>query len=151
MRPRAAAAGFIVVALAALVGSAQGRDPRRERLQLNAADGALAREITVRRGDLGTGWRSARTSPDDSGAPGCQGFRPDFSAFTITGRANSAFTRRDGASIQSQVEVYKSRADAAGDFRAGAKPGLARCLRLSLAKELGSIKAFTTRIVPRGW
>ncbi len=138
---------LVLAAVVAIVGTAQGRDPRRERLQLNAADGALARQITVRRGDVGAGWRPVGTSSDDSDAPGCQGFRPDFSAFTITGRAASSFARREGAIIQSQVEVYKSRADAAGDFRAGAKPVLARCLRLSLAKELGSNKAFRSRIV----
>jgi hypothetical protein len=116
--------------------AASGRDPRLEKVQLRAADVALAKRITLKQGDVGASWRPVRI-PNSSGERlVCPGFNPDFSRFTISGKASSGFTRTDGASIASSVEVYESRADAIGDFQVGAKPIVASCLKRSLEREL---------------
>ena len=38
----------------------------------------------------------------------------------------------------SAVEVYESKADAAGDFKAAATPAVARCLKLALEREFAN-------------
>jgi hypothetical protein len=43
------------------------------------------------------------------------------------------FVATSGSSVQSMVEVYATKAQAAGDFLAGAKPGQTGCLREALA------------------
>lgn len=120
-------------------------DPRDEKERLTAADNALARRTVVTARDLGSSWRPAPTSSSDERIQ-CPGFNPDYSAFTITGKAQSAFVQGSGASVVSAVEVYATRAQAAGDFRVGAKPALARCYGRSLARELGRA-GFTTNVV----
>jgi hypothetical protein len=137
MRRFAAVAVLLVLSL--LVATvAAGRDPRLERVQLRAADVALAQRITLKQRDVGASWRPTRI-PDSTGQRLiCPGFNPDFSRFTITGKANSGFTQTSGASIISSVEVYESRADAIGDFQTGAKPIVARCLKRSLEQELNA-------------
>jgi hypothetical protein len=133
------AAAAVVLVLSLLVATAaSGRDPRLERVQLRAADVALAKRITLRQRDVGATWRPTRI-PDSGGQRlTCAGFNPDLSRFTISGKANSGFTQPTGASIISTVEVYKSRADAIGDFQTGAKPIVANCLKRSLEKELNA-------------
>jgi hypothetical protein len=135
MRRFAAVAVLLVLSL--LVATvASGRDPRLERVQLRAADVALAQRITLKQRDIGASWRPTRI-PDSSGQRLiCPGFNPDFSRFTITGKANSGFTQTSGASIISSVEVYESRADAIGDFQVGAKPIVASCIKRSLEREI---------------
>ena len=135
MRRFAVAAVLCALALL-LATAASGRDPRLEKLQLRATDVALAKRITLRQRDVGASWRPVRI-PNGSGERlVCTGFNPDFSRFTISGKASSGFTRTGGASILSSVEVYESQADAIGDFRVGAKPIVANCLKRSLEREL---------------
>jgi hypothetical protein len=137
MRRVTAVAVLVVVSLLLATG-ASGRDPRLERLQLRAADVALAKKVTLKQGDVGASWRPTRI-PNSSGKRlVCPGFNPDLSRFTISGQASSGFTRTNGASIISSVEVYESRADAIGDFQTGAKPIVANCLKRSLEKELNA-------------
>ena len=119
-----------------VVTAASGRDPRLEKLQLRAADVALAKRITLKQGDVGASWRPTRIPSGSGERLVCPGFNPDLSRFTITGQASSGFTRTNGSSIVSSVEVYESRADAIGDFHAGAKPIVASCLKRSLEQEL---------------
>ncbi len=64
----------------------------------------------------------------------CPGVDLDFSPFTITGTAQSKFSRT-GASIESYVEVYESRRDATGDFRKGTRPSVLACYVRHLDKE----------------
>ena len=135
MRRFAAAAVLCILSLL-VATTASGRDPRLEKLQLRAADVALAKRITLKQGDVGASWRPTRI-PDSSGERlVCPGFNPDLSRFTITGKASSGFTRTNGASILSSVEVFESRADAIGDFQVGAKPIVASCIKRSLEREI---------------
>jgi hypothetical protein len=127
MRRRTLAATVVLAAALAAAGAtlAATRDPHAEQLRLNATDVALAKHALVRLKDLAPGWKGGVYRASDSDSP-CARFDPDLSAFTITGRADSKFSR-DGADILSHVEVYASRRQAREDFRLGAKPPLARC------------------------
>lgn len=141
----------IVLFALALAATAVARDPRLEQLRLNAADNALARRIALKPTDVGVGWR--KTSLPDSDEPlRCPGFNPNLSRFTVTGRAKTAFTQPTGASIASAVEVYESRADAVGDFKAAATPAVARCMKLMLEREFGAtavpVRVRSARVVP---
>lgn len=113
------------------VASAAG-SPRDERERLNPADMTLAKRAVVHKTDLVPGWRRVPSTPDKPGDDRCSGYDPDFSAFTITGKADSTFAHGAGAHVMASVGVFPNATQAAGDFKAGAKPGLLRCLRSSL-------------------
>ena len=126
-------------------------DPHAEQEQLRPADMALARRTTLTAADLASGWKRRPVGPDDNSK--CPGFDPDFSAFTITGKASSLFTRQGGGAVVSGVEVYKTRAQAIGDFRTGAKPALAKCLshvfKVGLERGTGgTARTTSSRMVP---
>lgn len=127
------------VALLALLlvvpAGAAGANPRDEQERLRPADMALARRIALKPGDLGVGWARTAASVEDDQTMRCPGWNPDFSAFTITGKAISAFVSQSGGSVLSGVEVYATKAHAVGDFRTGARPALAGCLRTSLERQ----------------
>lgn len=134
MRPvrhrRAAVLFFALVLTGAFATVATAKDPRREQERLTPADMALASRVSVRATDLASGWTQTAVPPE-SGSMSCPGFDPDFSRFTITGKSRTGFSSTGGRSVVSLVEVYASRAQAVGDFRLGAQPALARCLRSS--------------------
>lgn len=136
MRRRVALAAAVVASLACAV-TAAARDPRLEQLRLNAADNALARKIAVKQSEVGPGWRKVAI-PDSNEQLTCPGFNPNLSRFTITGKATTAYSQPTGASVVSAIEVYESRADAAGDFRAAATPAVARCLKFALEREFAA-------------
>jgi hypothetical protein len=120
----------LIAAVVAVGSPAAGRDPRAEKERLNPRDIALARSGVVKRSDLGSGWRRTPSESGSDEPTRCPGWNPDFSAFTITGRAKSKFEHTQaGALIASAVEVYATRRQAVGDFRTGAKPEFARCLK----------------------
>jgi hypothetical protein len=112
---------------------------------------ALARRTTIKAADLAFGWKRMPVGSDDDSK--CPGFDPDFSAFTITGKASSLFARQGGGAVLSAVEVYRTRAQAIGDFRTGAKPGVAKCLRRAFETEVargagGTARTISSRMVP---
>ena len=146
---------FVAVGLSALsiAAVAFARDPRDEQERLRPADMQAARAGLIRLGDLNAGWARDK-HPDDDDDTTCPGFDPDFSRFVITGKADAAFKHPAGAWLVSGTEVYASHAHAVGDFRLGARPGLARCLRYMLehdtAKEIDStvrVKVLTSRML----
>jgi hypothetical protein len=126
---------LVAVSLLALavVAAASARDPRAEKLQLNARDTRAAKASLITASDLSSGWQRIAASNDDT-VPSCAGYRPDFSSFTITGKADAEYKTQAGELITSHVEVYKSNADATGDYRVGSKPQVASCLGATLAK-----------------
>jgi hypothetical protein len=142
-----AAAVFVLGTAAALAAS----DPHKERERLRPADMALARRATIKAADLVSGWKRMPVGSDDDSK--CPGFDPDFSAFTITGKASSLFVELGGGAVLSSVEVYKTRAQAIGDFRTGAKPAFAKCIRhafeTGVARGAGeTAKTISSRMVP---
>ena len=128
---------LIVLALALVVAApAAARNPRLEHLALRPADMEGARNAVLRASDLGTGWTGKVEDARDDSAPDCA-FQ-DYSKFTITGQAQTRFSQR-GASVVSRVEIYKSHADAAGDFGVDTRPRTAVCegraIRAGFAKQ----------------
>lgn len=131
---RTTAIGLLLVSALLVSASAQAGRFRPEQERLRPVDVALAKRMTVRASDLAPGWmrRPSPESPDER--LDCPGVDLDFSRFTITGTARSKF-EQSGASIESFVEVYKSRADATGDFRKGSRPVVLACVARLLDKE----------------
>jgi hypothetical protein len=125
MRRLALAAVFLLAL--AVVAAASARDPRAEKLRLNAADNRAARGSLVTAADLRAGWQRMKSSGDDT-VPSCPGYRPDFSKYTITGKAEAEFKSSAGALLTSSTEVYASHAQAIADYRLGTKPQVASCL-----------------------
>ena len=113
---------------------------------------ALAKRVTLRAADVGRGW--TRTTPEKPSTelPTCPGVDMDFSRFTITGTARSAFQLRS-ARVESQVEVFKSRADAAADFRKATSAPVLRCLgrwlRDEARKEAPGVRIVSARLLSR--
>jgi hypothetical protein len=134
-----------------VVATAAARDPRLEQVRLNAADNALAKRIALTPRDVGVGWRST-TVPDSDDQLNCPGWSPNLSRFTITGKSTRVYTQPTGASIVSAVEVYESKADASGDFKAAATPAVARCLKLALEREFANsavpVRVRSAKVVP---
>jgi hypothetical protein len=113
------------VALAATGGS------RDETERLNRADMSLAKRAAVHKSDLITSWglvRSGSPVPNDDRCA----FDPDLSAFILTGKHETRFSDGTGAQLVSGVGVFRNVRDAAGDFKASAKPAFLRCLRSSI-------------------
>jgi hypothetical protein len=121
----------LVFGLALAATAAAGRRDERERL--TKADTALARHALVRQSDLVPGW-TALNMPLSHG-PRCRGYNPDFSRFTITGKAGSGFTHGAGSAIASAVEVYASAAQATGDYAVGTQPAFLPCFSSKLARQ----------------
>jgi hypothetical protein len=120
---------FVLPSVALATG---GSNDETERL--NRADMTLAKQTAVRRTDLFTGWRLKRSGlPDDDDSDFPCAFDPDLSAFVITGKHQTTFSHgTTGSQLVSTVGVFRHVRDAAGDFRASAKPGLLPCLRSAL-------------------
>jgi hypothetical protein len=131
---------------------AQGGPPRLEQKRLRPADMALAKRVTLRAADVGRGWTRTTPQRPSTELPTCPGVDMDFSRFTITGTARSAFELR-GATVESQVEVFKSRADATGDFRKGTSAPVLRCLgrwlRDEAEKQAPGVRIVSARLLSR--
>lgn len=119
---------------------------------MNPRDIALARSSVLKLADFAPGWRRRASAPDDNEPKRCPSWNPDFSAFTITGKATADFEdRQAGVFILSAVKVYASTRQAVGYFRAGAKPGLARCIRSRASRRGGAgvkLTVVSSRMVP---
>jgi hypothetical protein len=131
---------------------AQAGKPRLEQKRLRPADMALAKRTTLRASDLSSAWTRQQPTEPSNELPTCPGVDMDFSAFTITGTARSSFELR-GASVDSQVEVFKSRSDAAGDFRKSTSAPALRCLgrwlRDEAAREQPGVRIISSRLLSR--
>jgi hypothetical protein len=131
---RTAALSALLACSLFLTAAALGGPPRLEQKRLRLADMALAKRVTLRGSDLPRGWAHGPVSTEPEQLPHCPGADLDFSAFTITGKARSTFTKGQ-ASIQSFVEIFKSRRDALGDFRKGTAPKLIACMGPELERQ----------------
>jgi hypothetical protein len=122
----------VTLALITVIGAAaaQAADPRAEKVRLRPADVALAKRAVLTQDDVGPDWARFTAPKTKDGQFACSTFRPDFSAFTVTGEATSSYqiTSQPSAQIDSSVAVFLTKSQAARDFRLGAKPGLAGCL-----------------------
>ena len=147
--------GVIVALLACslLVSAvALGGPPRLEQKRLRPADVALAKRTTLRAADLGRGWTRRQPERSSDELPNCPGVDLDFSMFTITGTARSAFNAGI-SSAESQVEVFESRSDAARDFRKATSAPVLRCLgryfRDEAAKASPGARVISSKLLSR--
>jgi hypothetical protein len=145
--------GRVLVAAVLAFGTAAAlaaTDPHDEQERLRPADMALARRTTLKATDLASGWKRM-PAPSEGDDSKCPGFDPDFSAFTITGKAQSVFARQGGV-VVSVVEIYPTRAQAIGDFRTGTQPAFVKCLRYAFETDFargarGTAKTMSSRMV----
>ena len=74
----------------ALVAAASAGNPGRETVRFNAADQAAAQAAALKRADFGIGaWHGGARKPDLSAQPACPNYHPKFSAFVVTGAAQT--------------------------------------------------------------
>jgi hypothetical protein len=122
--------GLIAVSTA----DAKPRHPRLEKLALNAADMALAKSAVLQTSDLVSGWKGGAMTADGTMPPDCEWM--DYSAYTITGRSDTRFTRGYSL-ISSSVQVFPDRAQALGDYAAGLRADTAACEGAAFVKAFG--------------
>jgi hypothetical protein len=128
---------LLPVLLLVLAAPAAAGGPRDEKQRLTKADNAKARRALIRSSDLPAGWTRGPVPADSSSAERCPGYNPDFSPFTITGKAASSFLNAGaGAQLTTQVQVFPTTAQARGDFVRGAQPGFLKCLARDLRRSL---------------
>jgi hypothetical protein len=149
---RLAVIGSLLACSMLVVAVAQAGKPRLEQMRLRPADTALAKRTTLRASDLGRGWIRRTPETPSKELPNCPGVDMDFSAFTITGTATSKF-EQGPAAVDSQIEVFKSRSDAARDFRKATRASVVRCisrwLRQEIANELSGARVVSARVLSR--
>lgn len=137
----------LAVALPATAVAADPPAPMPEQVKLSKADVKLARKIAVQRKDLAPGWKKAAPEQSGDDTLACDGYAPDLSPFTITGHAESGFEHQSGARIDSSVDVFKSKADAAGDFELGTGPGFIECLRTTFEQVFAQLTEAKVSVV----
>jgi hypothetical protein len=151
LRRLAVIGSLLVCSLVASTVALAGK-PRFEQIRLRPADVALAKRTTLRASDVARGWMRRTPEKPTKELPTCPGINMDFSAFTITGRATSKF-EQGSAGIDSQVEVFESRSDAARDFRKATTAPVVRCvsrwLRREIAKEAPGARVVSARLLLR--
>jgi hypothetical protein len=85
----------------------------KQPIKFNAADQAAAKAVTLKKSDLGAGWKGGATKPDLSSDDLCPSKVSDL---VLTGAAKSDFTG-PGVMITSQTDVLESSAMVAADWR----------------------------------
>jgi hypothetical protein len=145
-----ACAALLVLALAAVATAAV--DPRAPRQQHTAADTKRAKGIVLRLGDLAAGWK---LDPPAKPNPPCTA-RPDESNLVQTAKLDPSFTWKDGVTnVGSEVDMFRTAADARADWRATTRAMLATCLLRSARAGVGktgrvTIVSAQTLAAPKG-
>jgi hypothetical protein len=130
----------LLVALAGLTLAATAlADPLDPKVKLTPADQARANAALLVQSDLGPGWAGgAASNPSPLKAPVCPSLRPDYSKLTLTGHAESIFNNGNGGvQVVSDVEVWKTLAQAEKHMNALLQPKLGACIRYALLKSVG--------------
>ena len=148
---RQAAFAAAAVAALALAGAALADQWQIHR---TAAGNAAAKRAVVVRADLGTasGWKGGFKTPDLSSTPPCGTFHPKQSDLVVIGAAASVW-QHQGLELDSQADVLQTPAMVRTDWkRSVVDPRATACLRVSLAKELGTgakLVSFGTLAFPK--
>jgi hypothetical protein len=131
----------IVLAIVAglALASAALADPLDPKVKLSPADQKRAKAAVLVQADLGPGWVGGTSAtPSSLKAPVCPSLRPDYSKLTLTGHAESVFNNGNGGfQVVSDVEVWKTKAQAEQHLNALLQPKLPTCIKYSLLKSLG--------------
>jgi opacity protein-like surface antigen len=145
-----ACAVLLVLTLAAAAAAAV--DPRAPRQQHTAADTKRAKAIVLRLGDFAAGWK---LDPPAKPNPPCTA-GPDESDLVQTAKVDPSFTWKDGVTnVGSEVDVFRTAADARADWRASTRSLLATCLLRSARAGVGktgraTIVSAQTLAAPKG-
>jgi len=115
----------------------EGLRSRRPQEDLNERDMASARAAVMLAPTLQPPWREVDPTPDRGSQ--CKTFRPDLSAFTLTGKARSAMKTGTGSRIEFSVKIYANAGQASEVFRLTTGPRELRCLRDGVADGLRDV------------
>jgi hypothetical protein len=132
----------VVALVVSSVAAAAAVDPRAPRQAHTTADTKRAKAIVLRRSDLATGWK---LDPPPKSDPPCTA-GPDESKLVQTAKVDPSFTWKDGVtSVGSDVDIFRTSAEALTDWRASTLSLVATCL-LQAARH-GAAKTMHVRIV----
>ena len=132
LRVALASLASLVLAAAAL---ADATDPKE---RFSKAGQTLAAGTVLRGSDLGPGWQGGTRQPTSLKAPKCPAYSPNDSDLTLTGHAESLFSNGNGGvQVDNDVEIFKTKAQAARRFARIVQPKIGTCLRYDLLKSLG--------------
>src|SRR5690348_2147877 len=131
-RKLALAAAF-VAALLCCAAAAAGKE--KEKVQILAADQALAKSALVRLADLGdpAGWSGGSTTPTPPSSFTCGGYTAKQADLVLTGNAASKWLH-SGLEIDSEAQVLRTQDMVARDWqRTVTHTGITDCLRQKFA------------------
>jgi hypothetical protein len=148
--------GTVALLFAVCAGTAFAAAGDPEKRAYNAADQALAKRANLTIADLPHDFvHGPSVGGGDNTGLTCARFAPDLSSYTITGQATSpSFVRANGTSIFSASEIFRSAADARGDWRKSARRAALPCVAQMLQRQsTGSVRirvtSSTVRRAPR--
>jgi hypothetical protein len=142
MTLRLVASAVVLLALAPPAASLAAGDPKAPRQIHTAADTKLAKAIALRRSDLAAGWK---LDPPAKPSPPCTA-GPDESSFVQTAKIDPSFTWKDGVTnVGSEIDVFRTAAEARKDWRASTRTLLESCLLQSA--RAGAGKKVDVRII----
>ena len=142
----------VALALVLPAAASAAGDPRPPRQQHTAADTKRAGALALRRSDLAAGWKLDPPAKTD---PPCKA-GPDESQLVQTAKVDPSFTWKDGVTnVGSEVDVFRTAAEAREDWRASTLSLVEACLLQSARAGLGkkvNVRIFSahTLAAPKG-
>lgn len=142
----------VALALVLPAAATAAGDPKAPRQQHTAADTKRANALALRRSDLAAGWK---VDPPAKPNPPCTA-GPDESMLVQTAKVDPSFTWTDGVTnIGSEVDIFRTAAEARRDWRATTLSLLGTCLLQSARAGVGkgmrvSILSAQTLAAPKG-
>jgi hypothetical protein len=137
-----------LLSLAVPAAATGAGDPKAPRQLHTAADTKLAKGLALRRGDLVAGWK---LDPPAKPSPPCTA-GPDESSFVQTAKVDPSFTWRDGVTnVGSEIDVFRTAAEARQDWRASTRTLLETCLLQSARAGTGrnvTVRLLSSQTLP---
>ncbi len=132
---RALAIGLAAGLVFAAIAAADVNDPRTK---LTKAGQASAAAAVLRVGDLGPAWTGGPETPNSVKIPICPANQAHNGDLTLTGHAESGLTlATQGVDIDTDVELFESKAQVSKLVSRIVTPALGGCLRYDLVNSIG--------------
>lgn len=139
---------LVLAAACPAAAFAHSKEPTKRH---TAADMRLARSIALTRADFAAGWTQEKSTSSSGGDADCSA-QPDESKLIETGSVDPTFDSPNGgaATVDSEVDVYRTKAMALADWRTAQLRALRSCLAELFAKTTGTKVSVTAvaRTVP---